>query len=179
MHILIILTIAVTLSMDTFSLSLIYGTLSLSKKNILLLSIVVGIFHFIMPLIGLNFGNIILNYIRISPNTIIFMVFLIIGVQMIIESKKETKILPCTGIVEMIFFGLAVSIDSFSVGIGFKAITNKYIISSLFFSIISFIFTYLGLKLGKRLNILIGKLSILLGGIVLIILSFLYLFNIL
>lgn len=179
MHIILILTIAVTLSMDAFSLSLVYGTLNFSKHNIVKLSLIVGIYHFVMPLLGLTLGNIIQNYTKINANVIIFIVFLVIGIQMIIESRKKTNVEPCTSLVEMLLFGLAVSIDSFSVGIGLKAITNKALLVPLIFSFTSGIFTFLGLHFGKKINSLIGKLSTFIGGIILIALSLLYLFNVL
>ena len=58
MSIYIIFVIAVSLSMDAFSLSLAYGTLNLKKKYIKQLSLIVGIYHFFMPLIGLLIGKI-------------------------------------------------------------------------------------------------------------------------
>jgi putative Mn2+ efflux pump MntP len=56
MNLFIILVIAISLSMDAFSLSLAYGTLDIDKKNIYTLSIIVGIYHFFMPLIGYFVG---------------------------------------------------------------------------------------------------------------------------
>ena len=44
-----LIILGITLSMDTFSLSTIYGTLGIEKKKQYLLSIIVGLFHFIMP----------------------------------------------------------------------------------------------------------------------------------
>ena len=41
-----ILIVAISVSMDAFSLSLLYGTLNLRKEEIIKLSIMVGIFHF-------------------------------------------------------------------------------------------------------------------------------------
>ena len=63
MHALIILTIAISLSMDAFSLSLIYGTLNLKPRMQKLMSIMVGIFHFLMPLLGYQIGELILTYL--------------------------------------------------------------------------------------------------------------------
>ena len=79
-------------------------------------------------------------------------------------------------ILQLLTFGLAVSIDSFSVGIGLKTISNNFLLCSISFSLSSFIFTYLGLILGKKINQLIGKVSTLLGGIVLILIGIVYLF---
>ena len=177
MSFLIVLVIAVSLSMDAFSLSLAYGTLDLSKKNINKLSIIVGIYHFIMPLIGLFIGNAILKFFPISPNVIVTIVLCFIGLQMVIETFKSEENMRLMSFSELLLFGLAVSIDSFSVGIGLNAISNNYLLCSLVFSISSFCFTYLGLLLGKKISQLIGKASTLIGGIVLIIIGLVYIWH--
>lgn len=176
MHFLIILTIAVSLSMDAFSLSLAYGTLGISKRELLKLSIIVGIYHFFMPLLGLGIGKIFLSIFPINPDLIVFIVLLFIGIQMIVESLKQEKIEKKTSFIELLIFGLAVSIDSFSVGIGLSSISRHYIICAIVFSICSFIFTYMGLNLGKFINHIVGKISTILGGIALIIIGLIYLF---
>ena len=53
----VVLLIGVSLSMDAFSLALIYGTYGLSRRNEIILSIIVGLFHFFMPLVGLFFWD--------------------------------------------------------------------------------------------------------------------------
>ena len=174
MNIILILIIAVSLSMDAFSLSLAYGTISLSKKEINLLSIIVGIYHFFMPILGMLIGKFVFDILEINENIIVLIIFSFIGINMIIESfKKEEKVKKMKTL-EMVLFGLAVSIDSFSVGIGIKSISNNFIMCSIIFSITSFIFTYLGLVLGNKLTQLIGKISTLIGGITLIILGIIY-----
>lgn len=175
MHLIIILTIAVSLSMDAFSLSLAYGTLGLTNKEVKKLSIIVGIYHFFMPLIGLSFGRLFLKLIPINPDLIVFIVLTFVGIEMIIESLKKEEITKKTSLLELLFFGLAVSIDSFSVGIGLNSISNRYILCSLIFSISSFIFTYLGLRLGHKINQIVGKVSTIIGGLVLVVLGIIYL----
>ena len=174
MSIIIILTIAVSLSMDAFSLSLAYGTLNLEKKYIKKLSTIVGIYHFIMPLLGLTTGKILLKLIPLNPNIIVTIVLSFIGIEMIIDSFKKEEEIKIMKLKELLLFGLAVSIDSFSVGIGLEAITNNYILSVSMFSISSFIFTYIGLIIGKKINNLIGKISTLIGGIILLIIGITY-----
>lgn len=175
MHIILILTIAVSLSMDAFSLSLAYGTLGLTKKEVNKLATIVGIYHFFMPLIGLFFGRLFLKLIPLNPDLIVFIVLTFVGVEMIIESLKKEEVSKKTSLIELLFFGLAVSIDSFSVGIGLNSISNNYLLCSCIFSITSFLFTYFGLKLGYKINQIVGKISTIIGGIVLIILGIFYL----
>ena len=104
-----IFLIAISLSMDAFSLSLAYGTNKIENKTKYILSIIVGIFHFFMPLIGSSIGNIILKIIKIKPQIIVSIILSFIGISMCI--KKEEKINPIKNIIEIFFFALAVSLD--------------------------------------------------------------------
>ena len=175
MNIIVIFIIAVSLSMDAFSLSLAYGTLNLEKKNIYELSIIVGVYHFIMPILGVLCGSKILSLIPINSNLLVFLVLSVIGIEMIIETFKGKDKVKIMKIGELLLFGLAVSMDSFSVGIGLSSITSNIYISSLIFSIVSMSFTYIGLIMGKKINSLIGKVSTLIGGVVLVIIGLFYL----
>lgn len=170
----LVIIIAISLSMDAFSLALAYGTLNLNKKDIYKLSLTVGVYHFIMPLLGLFLGSIILKYIN-NPNIIVFIILFIIGIQMIYETFKEEDIKNIVSFKQMLLFGLAVSVDSFSVGIGLNVISKNYLYCSTIFSLFSLSFTYLGLILGKKINNIIGKTSTIIGGLILIIIAFMYL----
>ena len=172
----LVIIIAISLSMDAFSLALAYGTLNLNKKDIYKLSLVVGFYHFFMPLLGLFFGNIILKYVS-NPNFLVFVILFIIGIEMIYETFKEEDIKNIVNFRQILLFGLAVSIDSFSVGIGLNVISKNYLYCSTIFSIFSLSFTYLGLILGKKINNIIGKTSTIIGGLILIVIAFMYLFT--
>ena len=168
----IVIIIAISLSMDAFSLSLAYGTRNI--KNINIITITVGLYHFFMPLLGMNVSKKIIDLLPIKPTTLVFIVLFLIGIEMIIETFKEEKEVKKMNIIEIIIFGLAVSIDSFSVGLSLKTIYKYPIVSSITFSISSMIFTFLGLKLGKYINKKIGSISTILGGITLIIIGVIY-----
>lgn len=167
-----IILIGISLSMDAFSLSLAYGMTTLKTKEKLILTIIVGLYHFIMPLIGLNFGTILSKINLISINLIATIILAYIGIDLIISNTKEEE-KPLITIPGFFLFGLSVSIDSLSVGIGLKAITNSYYLSSIIFSISSATFTYLGLTLGTILGKKIGSYSKTIGGIILIIIAIL------
>lgn len=175
MEIILIFIIAISLSMDAFSLSLAYGTVSMTKKETTLLSTIVGIYHFFMPILGMLIGDFLFNLIHVSGDIVVLIIFSFIGTNMIIESLKKEEKVKKMRIAEMILFGLAVSIDSFSVGIGLNNISNNFLLCSIIFSITSFLFTYIGLKLGNKINQLVGKISSLLGGIILILFGVIYL----
>ena len=88
MSIILILLTAIGLSMDAFSLALIYGTLNMRSKINNIMSITVGIFHFFMPILGYTIGQIILNIIRINPNILVGIIFIILAIEMLISLKK-------------------------------------------------------------------------------------------
>lgn len=163
--------------MDAFSLALIYGINGLNKKSEILISTIVGVFHLIMPLLGEVIGDAILKIFPIELHILISFIFVLIGIEMIIDSFKEHKCSLIRNISGMLLFGLAVSIDSFGVGIGFDILTNNIFFSSITFMIISALMTYIGLTFGKIIGKKIGKISNLIGGIILLILGLLYLFK--
>ena len=160
--------IGIGLSMDAFSLSFSYGTLNINKKDRVILSSLVGLFHFFMPLLGLFIGNIILKYIIIDLDILLAIIISLIGIEMIISSLKKEDNTILLNILSFILFAFSVSIDSFSVGIGLKGINNNYLQVSIIFSLCSFIFTYIGLILGTKLNDLVGRYAKTIGGIILI-----------
>lgn len=171
------LIIGISLSMDAFSLALIYGTQSIGKKNKIILSIIVGIYHFVMPLLGVFLGNIILKYLVINLSIVVSIIFLFIGIEMIISSIKDDSHDFVVSIFGFLIFGLSVSIDSFTTGIGLNVINNNYLEVSSIFCIVSGSFTYLGLILGNKLGSIFGKLSTIIGGVILIILGIIYFFR--
>lgn len=163
--------------MDAFSLALIYGTQSISKRDKIILSIIVGIYHFVMPLLGVFLGNIILKYLVINLSIVVSIIFLFIGIEMIISSIKDDSHDFVVSIFGFLIFGLSVSIDSFTTGIGLNVINNNYLEVSSIFCIVSGSFTYLGLILGNKLGSIFGKLSTIIGGVILIILGIIYFFR--
>ena len=169
-----IILLAIGLSMDAFSLSLCFGTLNLSLKKMLTLSIIVGLFHFIMPIIGMNLAHAILKNILLNTKYIAFIVFFALGLFMIFD-KEENSISKLSNILSLFLFGFLVSIDSFVAGIGLEIIYDNHVICAIIFSAFSALFTLTGLLLGKYLNNKIGKYAKILGGIIIIALSIQYL----
>ena len=153
--------VGISLSMDAFSLSLIYGMQNFSRKNILKLSLIVGLFHFFMPLIGLRIGGLLDSYFAFNFNFVVGIIFTIIGFEMIISSLKEEDIKFIVNIVSFLLFGL-------------KAINDNYFEVSFIFMLCSAIFTFLGLTFGNRLSRRFGNIATISGGVMLIGLAIYY-----
>lgn len=177
MKIVTIFLIALSLSMDAFSLALIYGTQEISKRDKIILAIIVGMYHFIMPLIGLSIGSFLTDKIIINTNILVGVILTLIAIEMIISSFKDKEEKFLLSLAGYFLFGLSVSIDSLTAGIGLPAITNSFFSSALVFAITSTIFTYLGLNLGNILNKKYGKVSTMIGGLILLIIGIIYIFK--
>lgn len=168
--------IGIGLSMDAFSLSILYGTLNLNKKKIYALSLIVGIFHFFMPICGYFVGDTFLSSIIPDPEKMIGVIFFVLAVQMMISIRKEEQVSNLTGLFSLLLFGFTVSIDSFSVGLGIGTLNQPILISAILFSLISAIFTFLGLSIGASLSKRFGKVATIFGSLILLGLSIHYFF---
>lgn len=153
--------------MDAFTLSLTYGLLSIPKKRVLLVSLSVGIFHFIMPLLGMQVGNMISMIVHTNFKIILILVLIIILIESIKSYKDDEEKEYDLNLLNIIIFSLLVSFDSFSVGIGLKYVTDNIYLGSLIFTILSSMFTYLGFTLGRILKKSSAHNSKLLGIILL------------
>ena len=169
--------IAIALSMDAFSVSICMTTSNLlNKGKTIIFPVVVGILHFIMPLIGNYLGQVISINLGIIANYILGTIFLILGVEVLTQKEKTSYIK--INIVYLIIIAITISLDSFTVGLGLS-LTNEYTyISSLIFSVVSAIFTVIGLTIGRYLNGKIEDKANHFGGILLLLLSIKYFFHI-
>lgn len=140
--------IGIALSMDAFSVAINLGMQKLSKFKLFLIPSLIAIFHFFMPLMGVKCGDLLVNLLDFNPKIIMVIVFLYLIITFILERKKEKKVI-ITNVISILLLALSVSIDSFTVGLGLLSITEKYLASSLMFSICAGFITYIGLLLGK------------------------------
>ena len=165
------LLVAFGLSMDAFSMSLAYGTIGMNFKEKFFLSLITGIFHFFMPLMGFCVGKFLFSFFINTSNVIASIIFFSIGVQMFFSSFKDEIVIKSMNYLDYVFFALAVSIDSFSIGISFTNFDNLAFLSPFVFFGCSFFFTYVGLLIGNKIERLLGKVATLLGAFLLIVIS--------
>ena len=171
MSLISIFIIAIALSMDTFSLSL---SISLLTNNKLYyFPILVGIFHFIFPLIGSNLGYYLLKYININPNKLLGIIFLLLFIKLLKDKNKNDKEININTI-SIIILSIFVSIDSFITGIG---IINFKIYYSFIISMVSFLLTFIGLKIGSQAKKDLDNISSIIGLTLLLILSIIHLYK--
>lgn len=151
LEILMYILTGLSLSVDALTMAISYGTIigkSVVKKQ---LSILVGIFHFMMPIFGFIITNKLSKNIFINTKYLITIIFIILIIEMCKEDTEHEKTININ-LVTIILTCLAVSIDSMSIGIVIGLTKGKIIIASIIFSIISFIATLIGLSVGEILK---------------------------
>lgn len=166
-----ILLIGIALSMDTFSLSLSVGVFNNSNKKSLLLSIIVGCMHFLMPFIGMILGSKLIQIFELQCDFILGIILIFIAIQIVVDIIKKEEEKFNLSLLGMFLFALGVSLDSFSVGLGITAITDNIYLAMSLFAVCSFIFTYTGLIIGKYASKLLGTYANIIGAIILFILG--------
>ncbi len=152
--------------MDAFALSISYGIKKVSLKNIILTSLMVGIFHFFMPLIGNYIGLSLFEYTIFKPKHILFIVFLILSIDMFVQFFEKDEKFKNLNLFGTLFFASTVSFDSLSVGLGIRYLYDNIFVCVSIFCIISASFTYIGFCIGKKISNVVGKYSFLLGSII-------------
>ncbi len=157
--------------MDAFSVALSLGTLSISQKKCLHLSLCVGAFHFFMPIIGSIIGTVFVRNLHVESHFLSGIIFLYIAIEMIKDFKNDENTEFDLSIVGILLFALGVSLDSFGVGFTISLDVDTIIRCSLTFATFSAVITYIGLTLGKKLKSWVGNYSILIGAVIMVILS--------
>ncbi|KGA97041.1 membrane protein [Alkalihalobacillus alcalophilus ATCC 27647 = CGMCC 1.3604] len=158
------------LGMDAFSVALGMGMLGLRMKRIFIIGLVIGIFHVIMPLIGMATGIWMSSFLGVITIYIGGALLLIIGLQMVyscFKSEEEPYIRPVGW--GLFVFALSVSIDSFSAGLSFGMLGAKTILTVTIIGVFSMVLSWIGLILGSRLQNFVGAYGVFLGGCILVI----------
>lgn len=175
-----ILFIAIGLAMDALAVSVSNGiTLKKIKvKYALKFGLFFGVFQFIMPIIGWfcakNFKNAIENF----DHWVAFILLLIIGGKMFLESFKTekenvTNNKNILSFYNMTILAIATSIDALAIGVSFAFLNNSQEMldiwqSSAIIGIVAFTMSYAGVYLGKKIGGLIEKNAERTGGVILI-----------
>lgn len=175
-NIISIFLIAVALAMDAFSVSMTKGFTqkTLTKSQILYYGLFFGGFQAFMPIVGYFCGNVIASIVEALAPIIGFILLLLIGLNMIRESLMgdEEDITDCFSFREVTLLAVATSIDAFAVGITIALLRDPILISSLIIGIVAFVFSILGIFIGRKLGDYVGDKFQILGGVILILIGF-------
>ena len=167
--------IAIALAMDAFSVSLTKGFTQkhLTKAQIFYYALFFGFFQFMMPILGYYCGEVISAFIASVASIVGFVLLLAIGLNMIRESleNEEDEITDEFSFYEVTLLAIATSIDAFAVGLTYAILGESILIPSLIIGVVAFLFTVLGVFLGKKIGNYFGGRFQIIGGVILILIG--------
>jgi putative Mn2+ efflux pump MntP len=176
-----IVLLAVTLSLDAFSVALSKGMTikKYSFKHSLSCGLWFGFFQALMPLIGYFAFKLLsdnVSWIEKLDHWLAFIALGFIGGKMIYESFKDEDNNNSSFAIKVMFgMAIATSIDALAAGIPLATDNQNIWINIACIGIITFLFSYfgtfLGFKVGSLLKEKLGNKVEIIGGIILILLG--------
>ncbi|MEK4360440.1 manganese efflux pump MntP family protein [Paenibacillus sp. FSL M7-1455] len=165
-----ILMMAAALGMDAFSLGIGIGMKGIRLLHVLKISVLIGLFHILMPLIGMYTGQYMSSLLGQVADYVAGGLLILLGVHMVFGSFKsgETRMIDHRSLLGMLLFALSVSVDSFSVGLSLGMFQSNLIVTVLAFGISGGVMSVLGLLLGRRASRNLGDFGEALGGVILL-----------
>lgn len=175
MDIITLLLLAVGLSMDAFAVAISNGITQQKNtlKTALFSGLAFGLFQGLMPLIGYWAGFMFSDIIEKYDHIIALVLLAFIGIKMIVESvdeilhpKTETNLQDIS--LKLLFTqAVATSIDALAVGVSFAAIKVNIFFAVSFIAVTTFIFSFLGVMIGKGVGKKLKEKAGIAGGIIL------------
>ncbi|MGN7359254.1 manganese efflux pump MntP [Paenibacillus sp. SAF-054] len=165
-----ILIMAAALGMDAFSLGIGIGMKGIRLLHVLKISVLIGFFHILMPLLGIFTGQYVSSLLGQVTTYAAGGLLILLGVHMVFNSFRsgETRIIDHRSLLGMILFALSVSVDSFSVGVSLGMFQSNLILTVLAFGICGGAMSVMGLLLGRRVSRNLGDFGEALGGVILL-----------
>lgn len=173
MFLLPVILIAISLSLDSVSVSVASG-LKIKQPKIqqaLKIALFFGAFQAIMPIIGWFIGANIDSAIVKYDHWIAFALLSLIGVKMVYESFDHTEEKERTNLLNnrtLIALSIATSIDALIIGVTLGLINVPLLFSAFIIGIVTFVFCFFGFLLGKKLGSFFESRVEIIGGIALI-----------
>jgi len=182
-----IILVAVVLGMDAFSLSMGMGVKGVSRRYEIKFSTMVGVFHIIMPLIGLEAGIALGKLIGIWAGRVGALILLYIAFDFIIKGYREIRPHSLkfsegrklftgvkttgSGWAGIILLVLSVSMDALTVGFSLGTFKMPLFLTVMIMGTTAGIMTALGFTGGRLFGRLLGSYAQMTGGIVLLLLA--------
>lgn len=184
-----LLLIALSLSLDAFSVSIIDGLTinDLNKKRMLFICLTFGVFQALMPLIGHLVGLTFIQYIEDYDHWLSLVLLAFVGLKMvydgvkeIIEKRKkndsEEETSKSFSYKLILIQGIATAIDALAIGLTLEtsiAPANVYL-GIFIIGVVTFLMCLVGIFLGSKISKLLrGHIEIAesIGGVILVLIG--------
>ena len=169
-----LLLMALALGMDAFSLGLGMGMLKLSRREISRISLTIGAFHVLMPLLGMAAGIYLARVVGDVTRWAGALLLIGLGLHMVWnsfsgdEDDSETRAASKTAGLGLMLFALSVSLDSLSVGFSLGTFGASVGLAVALFGICGALMAATGLTVGSKVSHLFGEYGEAIGGAVLV-----------
>lgn len=168
-----IVLVAVGLAMDALSVATItgLGLKIVSLRQASKMPLTFGAFHVLMPMVGWFAGSTIVWLIADYDHWVAFLLLVFVGGKMLYEALiagERGEPSAALDNLNLLLFSVAVSIDSMAVGLSLYLERVHILVPALIIGAVTFAFTFAGMVLGNRIGRLIGRGTLILGGLVLI-----------
>ena len=173
MDFLTIMVIAVGLAMDAFAVSIVSGAAykQLKVRHALRMAAFFGGFQALMPLMGALAGLAVKEYLQNYDHWIAFGLLSVVGAKMIYESFKISgadDTLNPSNIFVLLVLSVATSIDALAVGVTLSLLVTSVVTAVIIIGLITFVLSYLGVFIGKKIGHFFENKIQALAGVVLI-----------
>ena len=163
--------LAVGLSMDAFAVAICKGlsVQRLRPKHMLATALYFGGFQALMPLLGFFLGRQFQTLITSIDHWIAFALLLLIGLNMLLESRKEAEQLSSSFSPKaMLPLAVATSIDALAVGVTLAFLQVRIVPAVSFIGAVTFLLSAIGVRLGHVFGCRFKSKAEIAGGLVLI-----------
>lgn len=167
-----LIILAVALGTDAFSLCLGIGIAGVNRKQMLLITITVLVFHIFMPLAGWYTGELAGNLLGRAAAVIGSALLLYLGFKMILDTMRkgretEIKVFKFNAW-GLVLLGASVSMDALSVGFTLGAQQVDLLRTAATIGLVAGAMTAAGLVCGRFMSRLVGERAQFLGGVILV-----------
>lgn len=160
--------------MDAFAVSVVSGSMfqELHIGHGLRMALFFGGFQALMPLLGWTAGTGVKEWIQPLDHWIAFGLLACIGGKMIFEAVKiqevERKPPDPSRLLVLLTLSIATSIDALAVGLTLSLVTEHVFTAVIIIGLITFIISYTGWEIGRRIGHFFETRIEIFGGLILI-----------
>ncbi len=173
-----LMAIAVAVAMDAFAVAIVAGLsiVPLTKRHVFRLAFHFGLFQAMMPSIGWVAGHAVHKNIPAFDNWAAFGLLAFVGCKMIWgarpqESEAHRSSYDPTSGWNLVMLSFATSVDALAVGLSLAFISSGIVMPALIIGLVAAAFTCTGMLLGRQLGLRWGKRVEIVGGLILIVIG--------
>lgn len=185
MGLLEIILLGVALSADAFAVTIsntfVYA--SESKRRLVLMPVMFGLFQGLMPLLGYFVGGLAAEVIERYAGIITLVILGIVGGNMIREGAEALlhpgedeaehagPVAKRLTMVTILAQAFATAIDAFAVGVSLRAQAVNIVVAASIIALTTFVLCLVALAMGRKLGEVLGDRAQVAGGIVLVLIG--------